>query len=169
MRTVFSRLACSILVLALVPACSRGTTGEAPPETAGAEEESDPNAQRMMTLDPESPDEGMGPCALQSVYFAYDSDELTQASREAIATAVECLRERRQARLHITGATDPRGSEEYNLALGERRAQAVRSYLTSLGIEGARIGVSSVGEELARGEDEAGYARDRRADTRVDE
>ena len=80
----------------------------------------------------------------------------------AIQEAVECYRTQGlPARLHLTGATDPRGTEEYNIALGDRRAQAVRAYLVSLGIDGGRIGVSSVGEEMAQGSDEAGWAQDR--------
>jgi peptidoglycan-associated lipoprotein len=59
------------------------------------------------------------------------------------------------------GVTDPRGTEEYNIALGDRRAQAVRAYLVSLGIEQARIAVTSVGEEMAQGSDESGWAQDR--------
>ena len=63
--------------------------------------------------------------------------------------------------LLLTGAADPRGTEEYNIALGERRGQSVRSYLVSLGMNSGRISVTSVGEEMATGSDEAGWARDR--------
>ncbi|HEY8432102.1 MAG TPA: OmpA family protein, partial [Sandaracinaceae bacterium] len=59
---------------------------------------------------------------------------------------------------------DPRGTEEYNLALGERRARAVQSYLQNLGIDASRIHASSMGEEMASGTDEASWARDRRVD-----
>jgi len=63
----------------------------------------------------------------------------------------------------LTGTCDPRGTEEYNLALGERRAQSAQQYLKSLGVTG-EITVSSMGEELATGTDESGWARDRRVD-----
>ncbi len=63
--------------------------------------------------------------------------------------------------LLLSGAADPRGTEEYNIALGERRAQAVRSYLVSLGLDGNSVSTTSVGEEMASGTDEAGWARDR--------
>ncbi|MCB9660045.1 MAG: OmpA family protein [Sandaracinaceae bacterium] len=141
------------------PAC-RSQTPEEEEATSGSENEGDPNARRDVTLTPENP--GSGACSLARVYFGYDADELDAASRAAIQEAVECYRTQGlPARLHLTGATDPRGTEEYNIALGDRRAQAVRAYLVSLGIDGGRIGVSSVGEEMAQGSDEAGWAQDR--------
>ena len=60
--------------------------------------------------------------------------------------------------------TDPRGTEEYNLALGDRRARMAANYLIALGARADRVDVRSVGEEQASGTDEAGWARDRRAD-----
>lgn len=102
------------------------------------------------------------PCAFETVYFEFDSAELDGSSRTAIQEAVECYRgQNPDASVLLTGAADPRGTEEYNIALGERRGQAVRSYLVSLGMEGNKISVTSVGEEMATGTDEAGWARDR--------
>jgi peptidoglycan-associated lipoprotein len=96
------------------------------------------------------------------LYFGYDDSVLDQPSKDAITAAVECYRRNgAPANLRLTGATDPRGTEEYNLALGERRAQSVRSYLVSLGVDGAKIQVSSVGQEMATGDDEEGWRRDR--------
>jgi peptidoglycan-associated lipoprotein len=73
------------------------------------------------------------------------------------------MRERGIRSAQLTGMTDPRGTEEYNLALGERRAQSAQQYLKSLGTDGS-LSVSSMGEEMASGSDEAGWARDRRVD-----
>ena len=97
------------------------------------------------------------------MYFEFDSAELDGSSRTALQEAVECYRGQQgsSVSLLLTGAADPRGTEEYNIALGERRAQSVRSYLTSLGLDGSRISTTSVGEEMATGTDEAGWARDR--------
>ncbi len=61
----------------------------------------------------------------------------------------------------LTGACDPRGTEEYNIALGERRASAVREYMRSLGLNSSRVSITSVGEEMATGTDEASWAQDR--------
>ena len=65
--------------------------------------------------------------------------------------------------MHLIGRTDPRGTEEYNLALGDRRAQSAQKYLGSLG-PNAKLTHSSMGEEQATGTDETGWARDRRVD-----
>jgi peptidoglycan-associated lipoprotein len=101
-------------------------------------------------------------CVLETVYFAFDSSELDSSARAAIQSAVECYRNQNpNVRLLLTGACDPRGTEEYNIALGDRRAKSVRSYMTSLGMQAGQISVTSVGEEMATGTDEASWARDR--------
>jgi peptidoglycan-associated lipoprotein len=66
--------------------------------------------------------------------------------------------------VHVTGYCDPRGTEEYNLALGDRRARAVMSYMISLGLDGNAVSASSMGEEMAQGTDEGSWARDRRVE-----
>ena len=100
-------------------------------------------------------------CDVPAVYFEFESNELSSSTRDQLQTVARCARERNYGRLHLTGGCDPRGTEEYNLALGDRRARAVREFLRSLGIEANKLSVSSNGEEYARGEDESGWARDR--------
>ena len=73
-----------------------------------------------------------------------------------------CVQRRGGSNVAVTGMTDPRGTEEYNLALGDRRAQTVAGYMGSLGV--SDVSTSSVGEEYARGSDEQGFANDRRAE-----
>lgn len=103
-------------------------------------------------------------CQLQPVYFAFDSSNLESSARDTIAKNAQCIREKAMGGVRITGLTDPRGTEEYNLALGDRRARSVQQYLTSLGVDGKSLSTSSMGEELARGEDESGWSQDRRAE-----
>ena len=105
-------------------------------------------------------------CALQDVYFEYDSSNLDPGARELVAQNARCMRERGYAYVQLTGHTDPRGTEEYNLALGDRRAQAVRSYLLNLGLDAAELGTSSMGEEMAQGESVDNFNGDRRVDVR---
>jgi len=144
-----------------LPAC-RSNTPEEEEDTSGSEDTGSRDASRDVTLTPENTDPNGQACSLSRVYFGFDADELDSASRAAIQQAVDCYRTRGvPARLQLTGATDPRGTEEYNIALGDRRAQSVRAYLVSLGIEQARIAVTSVGEEMAQGSDESGWAQDR--------
>lgn len=105
-----------------------------------------------------------GPCSLSTVYFAYDSSSLDGSARSTMQSNASCIQERDIASVSVTGHTDPRGTEEYNLALGARRAQQVKDYLTDLGVEASRISTSSMGEEMASGQDESGWSRDRRAE-----
>ena len=106
-----------------------------------------------------------GACELQPVYFGFDSSTLDDSARSQLGNVASCIRERGLNALHLTGLTDPRGTEEYNMALGDRRAQSAKAYLKSLGLA-ADVSASSMGEELANGADESGWGRDRRVDVR---
>jgi peptidoglycan-associated lipoprotein len=105
-------------------------------------------------------------CALPDSSFAFDSAEIGGAAAVALDKLASCFAEGELAGRHlkIVGHADPRGTEEYNLALGQRRASAVGNYLMTKGISEARIETTSVGEYEARGNDEAGWARDRRVE-----
>jgi peptidoglycan-associated lipoprotein len=81
------------------------------------------------------------------VYFNLDDSTLSDESRERLARNAELLRAQPQFQLTIEGHADERGTNEYNLALGERRANAVRDYLSSLGVDGGRMRTLSYGEE----------------------
>ncbi len=100
------------------------------------------------------------------VYFGYDSSRVDAAERMKIEEIAERLRRDRTGGVIIEGHCDERGSSEYNLALGERRAQAVRSYLVGLGIDPARIQTKSYGEEkpAMMGHDEGAWSKNRRAE-----
>jgi peptidoglycan-associated lipoprotein len=103
-------------------------------------------------------------CRTESVYFAYDSSEITTDARSTLQNNSACLQQNKTDRVTITGMADPRGTEEYNLALGERRAQAAAKYISTMGTGQTAISVRSVGEEYASGEDEESWANDRRAE-----
>ena len=85
---------------------------------------------------------------LADVFFAYDSIELNEAARGALQKNAEFLKRRATARLMIEGHADSRGTNEYNLALGAKRAQSAREYLTSLGVAPGRLSTISYGEEI---------------------
>ena len=112
---------------------------------------------------PDAPPVSSGPCTLEPVYFGFDIDTLDESSRGQLARAADCIKTKGVKAVHVTGMTDPRGTEEYNLALGDRRAQSAKKYLESLAI-GAGLSASSMGEELATGTDEGSWTRDRRVD-----
>lgn len=103
-------------------------------------------------------------CTIGPVYFDFESAELSSAVRDQLQAIAACMRERNVQHLSLVGHCDERGTEEYNLALGDRRARAVRDFLVSLGVARNAIGATSQGEEMASGHDESGWSRDRRTD-----
>ena len=84
---------------------------------------------------------------LGDVFFALDSTELTTEARGALAKDVDWMKKWTSTKVMVEGHADSRGTNEYNLALGERRADAVRNYLVSLGIPTDRMTIVSKGEE----------------------
>ena len=84
---------------------------------------------------------------LADALFAYDSTELSDAARSALQKNVEWMKRWTTTKVMVEGHADSRGTNEYNLALGERRADAVRDYLVSLGLPADRITIVSKGEE----------------------
>jgi peptidoglycan-associated lipoprotein len=105
---------------------------------------------------------------LEKVFFEFDAYTLTPQSRELLARNAEWLRQNPAARLTVEGHCDERGSDEYNLALGQRRADAAKNYLVSLGIAAERLTGISYGEErpAAAGSDESAWSQNRRAEFR---
>ncbi|HEU0055262.1 MAG TPA: peptidoglycan-associated lipoprotein Pal [Longimicrobium sp.] len=100
------------------------------------------------------------------VFFQYDSDEIAPEAEARLRLKAAVMRDNPNVRVRIEGHCDQRGSTEYNLALGQRRAEAVRAFLENYGIDGSRFTTVSYGEErpLMEGDDEEAYARNRRAE-----
>ncbi len=105
------------------------------------------------------------PSELQPVYFAFDSYSLTKETRNALKTEATWMKSHATSGVQIEGHCDERGSTEYNLALGERRANAVKNYLTKLGVTPGQLSVISYGSERPAdpGHDESAWAKNRRA------
>lgn len=104
---------------------------------------------------------------LDRIFFDYDSFVLSQAARDTLSKNAEYLiKKQPNARVLIEGHCDERGSDEYNLALGEKRARATRDYLVTLGVAASRLSVISYGEEkpLEPGHGEEAWATNRRAE-----
>jgi peptidoglycan-associated lipoprotein len=102
---------------------------------------------------------------LQTVNFEYDKSSLTDAEQKKLEGNVAWLNKNASAKLTIEGHCDQRGSAEYNLSLGERRANTVKQMLVKLGIKSNRLTTTSFGEEklLATGDSESELAQNRRA------
>ena len=103
------------------------------------------------------------------VFFAFDSSAITDNSAEILQTQVKWLKKHNEVNVIVQGYCDERGTREYNLALGERRANAVKQYLISQGIAADRISTISYGKErpAVLGNNEAAWAQNRRAVTVV--
>jgi peptidoglycan-associated lipoprotein len=107
------------------------------------------------------------PRELQTVYFEYDRWQLRDDAQRALRNDAQTLQASSGSEVvTVTGHCDERGSEEYNLALGERRAEAVKQYLVDLGISASRIRTLSYGEArpAVPGTGEAAWSRNRRAE-----
>ena len=174
------RLASLAVVLAALSACAanRPKGGEAAP-VAVAPAPSEPAAVAT-PLSPDGvasaglatePNEGKVdlPPELASrrvVYFAYDSDALAPAELELVAAHARFLAANPRVRLRLEGHTDERGTREYNIGLGERRAQAVRRAMALQGVADGNLATVSYGEEqpAASGSDESSLARNRRVE-----
>ncbi len=102
--------------------------------------------------------------ALAKIYFDFDSFVLTAPSRETLANNARYLMKNGSAKVQIEGHCDERGSDEYNLALGEKRAKSAMKYLVTMGISEDRLSIISYGKEKPAdpGHDEAAWAKNRR-------
>jgi peptidoglycan-associated lipoprotein len=105
-------------------------------------------------------------CTSVHVHFAFNQSDIDSADRDGLERAARCLKADRDLHVGIGGNADERGTEEYNMALGDRRAHAVADYLRSLGASEQQLQTVSYGKEqpLCAGHDEACWAQNRRAD-----
>lgn len=128
------------------PVANTGSTEPAPP--------ADPTPPPAAAFTPES------------VYFAFDDYTLNNDAQSRLQGLADHLKATQGAVVQVEGHCDERGSIEYNLALGERRAQSVKSYLGQLGVEASRLSTISYGEEkpAAEGHDETSWSKNRRAE-----
>jgi peptidoglycan-associated lipoprotein len=146
------------------------TTPEAPPPPAPPA----PVAERPVVAPPPVVEDPMASRSIDDlnrdspmriVYFGYDSAELSAEARAALDVNAGVLKKYPAWTVTIEGHCDERGTAEYNLALGERRAAAAQSYMVALGVPASRVKTVSYGKEFPfdPGHDEAAWARNRRA------
>jgi len=166
------RLSAATLVLALAVACG----GNPPPTVPGADPvdpipgstSGNSNVPPPPVTPPSPPTVSMPPepamtaspyddmtvdqineaMPLKPVFFEYDSEELSDEARRTLSENAEILRQQTSWTITIEGHCDERGTPEYNLALGDRRALAAKNYLQSLGISASRLGTVSYGKEF---------------------
>lgn len=124
----------------------------------------DPNAMPDALYDPTF----AGPQALRdnnTIYFKYDSEQIQDAYVSVMQAHAQYLRDNPDSRIIIEGHTDERGTPEYNIALGERRARAVARYMQNLGVDVNQLSIVSYGEEkpAVPGHSESAWQQNRRA------
>lgn len=158
-------LCCATALLFSFAACS--TTGKGGRSGAGGP--GDLSEQDLDRLQESRFGEGTIPLAegegmFRDIRFGYDSSDISDAARQDIEYNVQILHANPDVKVQLEGHTDERGTVEYNMALGERRARAVYDVLVSYGISPSRLQTISYGEEvpLDMGQHEAAYAKNRR-------
>ena len=102
--------------------------------------------------------------ALEKIYFNFDSADVSDSARDILSKNAAEMMKDRSVKVRIEGNCDERGSAEYNLALGERRAKAAQKYLVTMGVKPERLSVISYGKEkpAVQGSDESAWAKNRR-------
>lgn len=128
------------------------------------EESNVPATETALTNELGSSDEGKA-MGLQTVHFAFDSFALDAPSKDVLKNNVSIMKNNPGLKIQIEGHTDARGGVQYNIALGEKRANAVRSYMTDMGVNGDRVTTVSFGKEhpIDSGSSEEAYSKNRRA------
>lgn len=171
----FKSLAFLITTAALVSACSTPVKlNEVPVVDRTSSEQAAPSpaadARQVGTVDTNSADEALndpkGVLAKRSVYFDFDSYIVRDADKSVVENHAQFLNKNKSRKVLIQGNTDERGGAEYNLALGQKRAEAVRKSMAAMGVADTQLEAVSLGKEKpkASGSDEAAWAENRRAD-----
>ena len=155
-RAFFSTL----LVGFLAVGCASNRPKNAQDGAAGAN-----GANTGLTLELNGDSDSNTAGGLQTVYFDFNSSTLGSTTKESLKSNAAFLKANASVDIQVEGHCDERGGRQYNLALGERRAKAVRDYLVASGIPAKRITTISYGNErpVAEGHDESAWSKNRRA------
>jgi peptidoglycan-associated lipoprotein len=162
-----------LALTAVLSACSSGVKlSEVPVEdkTASANEAAAAPAPAQSSVAPvvsgNAGAQGVAPAGVNVVYFDYDSFTLKPEARAVLERNAAHLQANKKFKVQLEGHTDDRGGREYNLALGQKRAETVRRALTLLGVSDAQLEAVSFGKEkpAANGGDESAFAQNRRVE-----
>ncbi|MBT4761891.1 MAG: OmpA family protein [Bdellovibrionaceae bacterium] len=148
----------SLSVVLNISCSTKDTKEEAPAEDSAA------ISEKGIEVDPLGSDSG-NINGLATVQFGYDQFSLSADARRMLSENMGWIKDHGDYTIQIEGHCDSRGSVEYNLALGEKRAKAVKNYLVSLGVSSKRLTIISYGKEklLAMGDSESDHDQNRRA------
>jgi peptidoglycan-associated lipoprotein len=153
------------LTLSSMIACSSKKKTEDEAAAPAQQEQKAPQIENTsMSFDAQGSDSGKI-AGLNTVNFEFDKSALNAATKQKLQGNVDWMKANANVNIQIEGHCDSRGSIEYNLSLGQRRAQAVKDYMVSLGVSGSRLSIISYGKEklLDNGDTEAAHTKNRRA------
>lgn len=177
LKSVSQKIITIAAATALLAACSQSEEPvSTPDDDMMMEEDMDDGSPDVVITDPVEEEELMDPfgsptqmglemyAGADRVFFDYDSSELTEYARQVLAKQADFLDHFKSLEVAIEGHCDERGTREYNLALGERRATAVKNYLMALGVSGDRLDTISYGKErpVVVGNSESSWRQNRR-------
>ena len=158
-----ARLALAVVMIGALAACKSGVkTDQNAAGSLGTQP--NPNAVAQVTVDPLN--DPNSPLAKRSVFFDFDSYTVRDEYQSLLQAHAQYLKSHPERHVLLQGNTDERGTSEYNLALGQRRAEAVRRALSLMGVPDSQMEAVSLGKEkpVALGHDEASWAQNRRVD-----
>lgn len=158
------RIVLAIAMIGALAACKSGVKTEGQAGQGGATSTQNADSVAQVSVDPLN--DPNSPLAKRSVYFDFDSYSVSDQYQGLLAQHAGYLKSHPARHILIQGNTDERGTSEYNLALGQKRAEAVRRALSLLGVADSQVEAVSLGKEkpVALGHDEAAWAQNRRAD-----
>jgi peptidoglycan-associated lipoprotein len=165
-RYSFLFLVIVLAALMVLPACSKKEAAPIEEDITPAEEVPPPPPPPVVQEEADDmEEEELAPLVLQDIFFDYDKYSIKGEFKAVLEANAGLLLERDDAVLVIEGHCDERGTSEYNLALGEKRAKAVMDFYIAFGISASRLSMISYGEErpFEYGHDEAAWAKNRRA------
>lgn len=160
-------LSVSVLAVGILPGCAKQAPEPVVDTTPPPEPEPTPEPTPPT---PPSPDPNIWKGEINDVFFDFDKYELRADARAILQTNARLFKDNSNWTLVLEGHADERGTEDYNMALGERRASVVLEYMTDLGVSASRIKTLSYGEErpFAQGSTESVWAQNRRVHFRIE-
>jgi len=168
-KLIFNRFVFVALICTFMTGCASKTTSDEVTVTTPVEAPVQPestlkNTPMQRAAEPEKP-----VAELEKIHFDYDQYDLSPQARAILNNNAEVLKTMSEWSVVIEGHCDNRGSDEYNMALGDRRAQEVKNYLVRLGVSADRIKTNSYGEEMPvdSSRNEIAWAKNRRAEFKV--
>jgi peptidoglycan-associated lipoprotein len=154
-----------VFCLAMAGGCSKKVASTPTGESAAASGAGTGSGQSGLT-DEQLQLQAIDKIGADRIYFAFDKSDLTDESRQVLTEKADLLKKFTALKLLVEGHCDERGTNEYNMALGERRARAAYDYLVMMGIDAARLSIISYGEEqpAVPGANEDAWAKNRRCE-----